>query len=224
MFRHLPNTLTCLNLVTGSIGCISILRGDYEQAIYFVLIAGLFDFLDGFAARLLKVQSAIGKELDSLADMVSFGLLPALYLLVRIEDHTDHPLLPYIALIVAAFSALRLAKFNIDESQSDKFIGLPTPANAIFIATLNFLPLNLQPGLWALIAIALTTSLLLVANLPLIALKFKGTSWIKNKWKYLLIILIVLLVSVFQLTALPFIIPAYLLVSTLGNYLDPQNV
>lgn len=224
MLRHLPNTLTCLNLVTGSIGCISILRGDYEQAIYFVLIAGLFDFLDGFAARLLKVQSAIGKELDSLADMVSFGLLPALYLLVRIEDHTDHLLLPYIALIVAAFSALRLAKFNIDESQSDKFIGLPTPANAIFIATLNFLPLNLQPGLWALIAIALTTSLLLVANLPLIALKFKGTSWIKNKWKYLLIILIVLLVSVFQLTSLPFIIPAYLLVSILGNYLDPQNV
>ena len=113
MIKHIPNTLTCLNLTTGGIGAIFIIRGDYQLAIYFVLISALFDFFDGFAARMLKVQSDIGKELDSLADMVSFGLVPALYMFRVIESQTNHEYLPYYGLLIAAFSAIRLAKPRI---------------------------------------------------------------------------------------------------------------
>ncbi|MEQ8470635.1 MAG: CDP-diacylglycerol--serine O-phosphatidyltransferase [Marinoscillum sp.] len=224
MIRHLPNALTCLNLVTGAAGCISILKGDTEHAIYFVLVAGLFDFFDGFAARLLRVQSAIGKELDSLADMISFGLLPSLYLFVQLEQVTSRPYLPYIALTVAAFSALRLAKFNIDESQSDRFVGVPTPANAILITSITFLPTSVEAGPVLFTVIALATSYLLVSNLPMIALKFKGLAWQPNKWKYLLILSIIVLLSLFQVSSLPFLIPAYLVISILGNFIDSKNV
>ncbi len=217
MIRHIPNTLTCLNLITGGAGCIFIIRNDYHLAVYFVLIAALFDFLDGFAARLLKVQSAIGKELDSLADMISFGLLPALYMFRVLEGQSELSLLPYYGLLIAACSALRLARFNIDERQSNQFLGLPTPANTILITSLSYLPAGWQLNtMTSLIAITLS-SLLLVANMPMIALKFKSFGWKGNELRFLLVFTIGILAVTFTLNSLPFIIPAYIIVSVLGN-------
>ncbi len=216
MKKHIPNFLTSLNLVTGAIGCFYLIEQDHHRAIYFVILAAFFDFLDGFIARLLKVQSGIGKELDSLADVVSFGLLPAVYMVMSIRQQTDHQFLPYFGLLIAALSAIRLAKFNLDTRQTDQFIGLPTPANAIMITSLSFLPGSFSLGVPALLIITLITSLILVANLPLIALKFIGFSWVSNQWKYLLIIAIVILVSIFREKALPLIIPVYLLISVLN--------
>ncbi|MBR07064.1 MAG: CDP-diacylglycerol--serine O-phosphatidyltransferase [Rickettsiales bacterium] len=224
MIKHIPNTLTCLNLTTGGIGAIFIIRGDYQLAIYFVLISALFDFFDGFAARMLKVQSDIGKELDSLADMVSFGLVPALYMFRVIESQTNHEYLPYYGLLIAAFSAIRLAKFNIDTRQSDQFIGLPTPANSILITSLAFLPGGWDLSLVASLIVITLSSLMLVANVPMIALKFKSFGWKGNEWRYLLIISILTLGVIFSINALPFIIPLYIVLSVAGNLVQSKQV
>ena len=224
MKKHIPNTLTCLNLITGGIGAIFIIRADYDLAIYFVLISALFDFFDGFAARMLKVQSVIGKELDSLADMVSFGLVPALYMLRVLEGQTNIENLPYYGLLIAAFSAVRLAKFNVDDRQSDQFIGLPTPANTIMIASLSFLPANWEITLIATIVIITVSSFLLVANVPMIALKFKSFGWKGNELRFILILSIVILGIIFGINALPFIIPVYILLSLIGNFISKKVV
>lgn len=210
--------ITCLNLLTGAAGCVVIIEGNYHVAIYFVAIAGFFDFLDGLAARLLGVQSAIGKELDSLADMISFGLLPSLYMLMVMRNlNPAYELLPYVALGIAAFSALRLARFNIDDRQTNEFIGLPTPANALMATSLSFWPIATD-HLWGMMVFILVSCGLLVANLPLIALKFKGTGWVANKWKYILILLITGALIGFQSAALPLVIPLYLLISIIRNF------
>lgn len=224
MKKHTPNTLTCLNLITGGIGAIFIIRADYDLAIYFVLVSALFDFFDGFAARMLKVQSVIGKELDSLADMVSFGLVPALYMFRVLEGQTNIQYLPYYGLLIAAFSALRLAKFNVDDRQSDQFIGLPTPANTIMIASLSFLPANWEITLIATIVIITVSSFLLVANVPMIALKFKTFGWKGNELRFILILSIVSLGIIFGINALPFIIPVYILLSLIGNFISKKVV
>jgi len=134
MKKHIPNTITCLNLFSGCIGVLMALKGDFVAVAYCVLASGIFDFFDGMVARLLHVKSAIGKELDSLADMVSFGFLPAvvMYMLIK-QTVVGMPYLPYIGFIVCIFSALRLAKFNIDERQSTDFIGLNTPMNTFYV-------------------------------------------------------------------------------------------
>lgn len=225
MKKHIPNTLTCLNLLTGALGCVEILQGDFHMAIYYVIIAGIFDFFDGFVARLLKVQSAIGKELDSLADMVSFGVLPALYMVMYIKvADAEPPYLMYAGLLIAAFSAIRLAKFNIDTRQSNTFIGVPTPANTILITSLSFLPDDWNPNAWILVAICVISSYLMVMEVPMIALKFKGTSFAANKWKYLLIAIIVVLLIIFKISALPFIIPTYIILSIIENQFDKKVV
>src|SRR5690242_18766414 len=139
MKKHIPNVLTCGNLLCGCLGIIFCLENRAVPIAYFVWVAGIFDFFDGFTARWLKVTSPIGKELDSLADMVSFGLLPSLVMYKMIEACTTNVYLPYTALMIAVCSALRLAIFNIDETQHDSFKGLNTPANTIFITGLPFL-------------------------------------------------------------------------------------
>jgi len=141
---HIPNTITLLNLFSGVMGIIWVLDGQLLYGAYFVLIAAGFDFLDGFVARLLKVQSEIGKELDSLADVVSFGVLPGIMLFTMVRDQAELPWLPYLTLIVPMLSAYRLAKFNLDTRQTDRFIGLPTPANALFISALPHLGLEME--------------------------------------------------------------------------------
>lgn len=193
---------------------------------YLVWLAAFFDFADGFAARALKVSSPMGKELDSLSDMVSFGVVPAYLVYSMLEQSTDQSYLPFLGFSIAAFSALRLAKFNIDVRQSDQFIGLPTPANALFFTGLLFLP---QGWEWAretafLVVITMLFSYLLVAELPLLALKFKNFAWAGNQAKYILIIISVVGIIVFKLIAIPFIILFYILLSVASNLLSAKEV
>jgi CDP-diacylglycerol---serine O-phosphatidyltransferase len=216
MIRHIPNLLTCCNLICGCVGVIFVLENRAWPAAYFVWLAGTFDFFDGFAARILKVSSPIGKELDSLADMVSFGLLPSvvMYKLFLVANAPGY--LPYAAFSIAVFSALRLAIFNIDETQRDSFRGVPTPANALFVTALPLLTgaiaLHLQ-NYWILIALTALLSWLLVSNIELFALKFKDFSWQQNKIRFTFLIVSVLLLVVLQVTAIPAIILLYIALS-----------
>lgn len=182
-------------------------------AAYFVWLSCLFDFFDGFVARLLKVSSPIGKELDSLADVISFGVVPSLVMYKLIGANTHVGLLPYIAFTIAAFSALRLAIFNVDETQTDSFRGLNTPANTIFITSLPLLPDAVGKWLyqdWLLVAITLVFSLLMVSNIRIFALKFKTFDWAENKLRFTFLLLAVLLLALLQVSALPLIILLYI--------------
>ena len=143
MKKHIPNTITCCNLICGCIATGFALKGDFSMAMTFIVMGAVFDFFDGFMARLLHVSSAIGKELDSLADCITFGFAPAAIVsaLLRlaplpVANETFAMVFPYVAFVIAAFSAIRLAKFNLDERQSTTFYGLPTPANALFWSAL----------------------------------------------------------------------------------------
>lgn len=219
--RHIPNALTCGNLLCGCIGIIFVLQYSTWSGVWFVLAAGIFDFFDGFAARMLKVSSPIGKELDSLADMVSFGVLPAVVMFQMIDAISSSNVLPYAAFSLAIFSALRLANFNIDENQKDTFIGVPTPANAMFITSLVYLK-----GPWDtaisndifLVVITLVFSFLLVAPWELFALKFKNYRWADNKVRFTFMAVSVLLLAVWQLAALPFVILLYILLSLMMRW------
>ena len=221
MKRHIPNFITCLNLLTGALGCIEILTGDYKIAIIYVAIAGVFDFFDGFAARMLQVKSDIGKELDSLADMVSFGLLPGLFMVKMIETQ-DAGIVRYAGLLVVVFSALRLAKFNIDTRQSEEFIGVPTPANTILLTSLVFLPF--EPGFIALLVLTLLSCFLLVSPFHLIALKFKSFGWKGNEFRFAIIFISVGLLAWFQEGGVPFIIPTYIILSIARNLFGAKSI
>lgn len=184
----------------------------------------VFDFLDGFAARILNVSSPIGKELDSLADMVTFGVLPAILMLQLLEPHTTGPL-KYVALLIAVFSALRLAKFNVDEKQQSVFIGLPTPANALFLSSLIFV-FERYPGLnqfYILVTIAIIFSLLLVAPLELFALKFKNYSWQGNEIRFVFLMLSLIAIIILQFLALPLIILSYIMLSVFVKVTSSQK-
>ena len=216
---QLPNFITLLNLLSGVLGILWVLEGQLLYGAYFVILSAGFDFLDGFAARLLKVQSDMGKELDSLADVVSFGVLPGILLYSLTKTQTDSQSLPYLTLIVPMLSAYRLAKFNLDTRQSDRFIGLPTPANALLLSTLPHLVAHwpeLAPWVTspiALVVIAWVASILLVSELPLIALKFKNSSFADNTYRYTLLCLGAFCFAWLQLAGIPLIIIAYLLLS-----------
>ncbi len=222
ILRHLPNALTCCNLLCGCLGIIAVWQGPADHAVWYVIAACVFDFFDGFAARALNVSSPIGKELDSLADMVSFGLLPSLVMYRMIDTLSSSEWLPYVAFSLAVFSALRLAKFNVDENQKDSFIGLPTPANALFITSLVFLtsPWDLFISQdFALVAITIVFSFLLVAPFELFALKFKSMAWKDNQLKFTFIAFSVLLLGIWQLAAMPFVILTYVAISLLKLWL-----
>ena len=212
MIRHIPNILTCLNLAIGCVGIYYVLKVGQPESFYFVIAAGVFDFLDGFAARILKVQSEIGKQLDSLSDLVSFGLLPSFFMLQLLENKSQYF---WIAILIVIFSAIRLAIFNTDSTQSDSFRGLPTPANAIMLTALIFLPFELYE--LTLISICLFSSLMLVSPIRLIALKFSSKNWKGNEARWILIIGVILFLIVFKWTFIPFLIPFYIVVSLLSN-------
>lgn len=190
-----------------------------EWAAYCIFIAAVFDFLDGFAARLLRVSSEIGKQLDSLADLVTFGVLPAFILFQLIQTQTSSEYLPFAAFMIGIFSAIRLAKFNIDERQSDRFIGVPTPANALLIATLPFLiqrfgaSVSFLENPYVLVLLAVIMSLLLVAELPLIALKFKTKGWKGNEFRFILIGLGGLFLVSLGWAGVPLLIITYIVLS-----------
>lgn len=213
MTKHIPNFLTCCNLICGCLGVVFVLEGRLFPAAYFVWIAGAFDFLDGFAARILKVSSPIGKELDSLADMVSFGLLPSIvvYKMMVLANAPEYG--QYLAFSIAVFSALRLAIFNVDTRQSDSFRGLPTPANAFMITVLPLLTgavATFLESYYVLAIITLLSSYLMVSGIELFALKFKNFSWADNKIRFTFLLLSVLLLAILQLTAIPLIILLYI--------------
>jgi len=204
---YIPNTVTCLNLLAGTIGVYHVLQGGEIAAIYFILIAGLFDFFDGFLARVLKVQSEIGKQLDSLADLVSFGLLPAVYMM-QILRESDFYL---IGASIVIFSALRLAIFNLDDSQTSSFKGLPTPANAIMLTSLAFSPIELYE--YTFVVICLVSCVLLLSPIRLLALKFSSLGWKGNEARWILIVGSVGLFIAFKWNFLPILIPFYVVVS-----------
>ena len=223
----IPNTLTSSNLFCGCIGIVFAFNNQLEYAATMIWIAGVFDFLDGFSARILKVSSEIGKQLDSLADMVTFGVLPGILLYQMILNTNSFIYLPYIAFIIVIFSAIRLAIFNIDARQSDTFIGLPTPANAFCISAFPFVLNDFNTITNHQIAIVLSVytllfSWLLVADIKMLALKFKSFTWFGNEVGWIFIILSILLLAVFQITALPIVIGLYILISVIYNILTER--
>lgn len=222
--KHIPNAITCLNLFSGCIAAVAALEFNYTLAAGLVFLSAVFDFCDGLAARQLKAYSAIGKELDSLADMVSFGFVPSavVFSLLRqqmaLQELSEY--VPYIAFLIAIFSALRLAIFNIDERQTTTFIGMPTPANALFwvsLAAYNAMhPLNiLTPGL--LIVMVVVFSLLLVAEIPMFSLKIKNLSFKKNIAQFSIVIAAVVFLLFFNLLGISLTILLYILMSVLLN-------
>lgn len=218
MIRHLPNFLTLCNLVCGAVAILFLLEGNTMPTAWLVWVCCVFDFLDGFAARSLKVSSPIGKELDSLADVISFGLLPAFYMYTLIGQHTTNAWLPFAGLSIAAFSALRLAIFNVDETQSDTFKGLNTPANTLFITSLGLLPAVITKYIfidWILVGIAIGFSLLLVSNLRFFAFKFKSAGWKGNELRYTFIGLSIVYLVAFGTSGIPLIILSYIAISAI---------
>jgi CDP-diacylglycerol---serine O-phosphatidyltransferase len=234
--RHIPNILTGFNLLSGLISITMVLQGSFVLASVFIFIAAVFDYLDGTAARLLDARSELGKQLDSLADVVSFGVAPGIIMfqLLFLPCSGSCNILerlhvtPYIALLIPICSALRLAKFNIDSRQAETFIGLPTPANAIFFASIP-LVLFLQPHLFSmirlefmfdffsntriLVMLAVFFSYLMISDFRIFSMKFKSTAWKGNEARYILLLLSLLMVIFFSLSAIPLIILAYLLLS-----------
>ena len=212
MKKSIPNFITCLNLTAGTVGIYFTLIEGEPKAIYFVLIGAFFDFLDGLVARLLQVSSELGKQLDSLADLITFGLLPSFYILVLLKEQSP---LFWIAVLIAIFSAIRLGRFNIDETQRDSFLGLPTPANAIMLTSIAFVPFQLSAN--AIIGITLLSCLLLVSNIRMIALKFAHYGWKGNEFRWVLLGSIVVLTIVFKWTVVPLLTPFYVVVSLLSS-------
>ncbi len=222
MKKHIPNAVTCLNLFSGCLGIVFAFQGELKSASCAILIAAILDFLDGMLARLLKSYSDIGKELDSLADMVSFGVLPSviIYQLFLQSPQITGAWINYSAFIISIFSALRLAKFNIDVRQSENFIGLPTPANALLISSLPFIMDQgiafvdlyiLNPVFLVLFSIGM--GILLVSEIPLISLKFKNIDLKQNRLRYILVFSSLVLLLLFKFAAVPLILILYFLIS-----------
>jgi CDP-diacylglycerol--serine O-phosphatidyltransferase len=227
--KHIPNAITCLSLASGCIACVAALDGRLSGAAIWIIIAAVFDFLDGFAARLLKAYSPMGKELDSLSDMVSFGVAPGMVVfhLLREACLSFPPglpaYIPYLAFVIPVFSGLRLAKFNLDARQTTSFIGLPVPAHALFWSSLAY---SLQPvihhlnqALFAalLILSATLTSLLLVSELPMFSLKVKSPAWKGNEVRYILAGCAILFVILFGFLGISGAICLYVLLSAFSR-------
>jgi len=229
MRAAIPNAITLGNLLLGCIGLSFAAWGDLSAAAFCIFGAAVLDFLDGFAARLLKAQSAIGKDLDSLADVVSFGVLPAFLLFQLAASLPGMAHSEYFIFIIALASALRLARFNHDTRQSDGFIGLPTPANAILIAALiiwlgaegaTWMPLLNK---WYLFGAGALLSYLLLSPIPMMAFKFKSFSWSENKERYLFLIFSLFLLLWHAYLGLAFVILTYVSWSVLRLLLPKRK-
>ncbi len=244
MKQHIPNFVTLLNVFCGSIAVFFAVNGNMKLTALFVFLGVFFDFFDGLLARKLKVQSNLGLQLDSLADMITSGLVPGLVMfylfnlagpdwvelsanqsITTVLSMSSNSFLPFFGLLITLASAYRLANFNIDENQTDVFIGLPTPANALLILSLplimEFQNSDIMNAIilnkWFLIAVTLVSSYLLNANIKLLALKFKNWRFKDNAARYILIILAAILIIVFQFAAIPLIILVYIIISLLNK-------
>ncbi len=245
--KYIPNLLTLLNLLSGTIAVYFAVKEAFIIAAFFVFLGIFFDFFDGFAARLLKTQGELGKQLDSLADVVTSGVVPGIVLLQLISNSIENKswenaansvlitgnehyftstfFISLIGLFFTLGAAYRLAKFNIDERQTNSFIGLPTPAAALVVLSLplilnfsgNEFATAIIQNVWFLVGVTLLLTYLMNAEIPLFSLKFKDYSWKKNKIKYLFIILTAILSALFQFIAIPLVILLYVLLSTIEN-------
>ena len=237
--KHIPNAITLLNLASGLLAIIAIFKGYYDEAFLFVCLGIFFDFWDGFFARKFKVSGELGLQLDSLADVVTSGVVPGLMifkLLLDIqeddtsiyyltEDYYYMGFVPYLGFIITLASAYRLAKFNIDTRQSDSFIGLPTPANALFIMSIPMIQfdgthewlVNALFNPFVLLIISFVSAYMLNAEIPLFSLKIKDFSWDKNKLQVFFLAIAATLFLFLGFTALPFIILLYVAISVVNN-------
>lgn len=226
--RNIPNSITCCNLISGCIATYNAFLGDIRMALLWIIVGAVFDFFDGMSARLLKVSSPIGKELDSLADDITFGFAPSaiIFYELSIMEYPSEllmlkPHLPYFAFVMAAYSALRLAKFNLDERQSLGFIGLPTPANALFWGALFVGAQNFMESTAYMLPVVLlmicVSCWLLIAEVPMFALKFKQWGWKGNEVKYIFLISCLPLLMIFGITAFSVIIAWYVVLSVVVN-------
>jgi len=240
IIRHLPNLLTSLNLLSGSLAVPLALTGNLQEAAWLILAGFLFDLSDGLVARLLNAQSALGRELDSLADVITFGLAPAALLFgltqrlnpeaaFGLHNPTGQVLVNLVPFILPVFAGLRLARFNIDERQTHCFIGLAVPANGLMVLALPLI-LQDQPGSflvpwlesgWFIPVYSVVVSFLMISPIRLYSLKIKGFSWNLNKFTYLFLILCLILLVAFQYTGLFLVVPAYLLI---GSILESRFV
>ncbi len=230
--KHIPNFITLMNLFSGILSVYFSMTGDLSLAGFMIFLAALFDFFDGMAARLLNAKTPIGADLDSLADVVSFGVAPGfiLFQMIRFSLGFEfYPIenvayLPFIAFVIPLFGALRLAKFNVDESQTDLFKGLPIPAQAIVISAFPIIVFtcfadnpNLYSELitntWFLIGSGIVLSFLMVSNLPMFSLKFSNFLWKENQTRYLFLIMSVVLLALLRIAAIPLIVLLYILLS-----------
>ncbi len=240
MKNHIPNTITLFNMLSGILSIYSAMSGYLDLSAYLIFVAAIFDFFDGFAARLLNAKSEMGAELDSLADVVSFGVAPGFILFQMINLSHGQPttlggefnIIPFIAFIVPAFGALRLAKFNVDDTQTTSFLGLPIPALGILIASLPLIRTHLYEdrelfymvitNTYFLLMVAVIGSFLMVSRFPMFALKFEGFGWKKNMTKYIFLGVSLLLLIFLQIVAVPFIILFYLFMSLVIYLVDIQ--
>ncbi len=241
MKKHIPNTITTLNLLCGCLAIANAFTGELYVSSLLIFVGTIFDFMDGAAARLLKVSNPLGEQLDSLSDMVSFGLAPGIILFQYINHlHAVNPSdlisnyswLPYLAFIIPVFSSFRLAKFNIDTRQTSSFIGLPTPANAgffIFIVVIYFFPdfpqiiptknivLPIISNPITMLSLGIVFSFLLLAEIPMFSLKMKSLKWKGNELPLTFILLFFLFLALFSLVAFPLILLLYVLWSTIAK-------
>ena len=228
MKKHVPNTITCLNLISGCIATYWAFQSFYAMALLFIVIGAVFDFFDGLTARLLNVSSPIGKELDSLADCITFGFAPSAIVFSKLMElfpmsYTfPNEWIPFLAFVMTAFSALRLAKFNLDERQALGFIGLPTPANALFWGSLivgtGDKIAALPHAFWLLLLGTFVSSYLLVSEIPMFALKFKTWGWKGNDVKYIFLVTCIPILLLMGISGISVIIAWYVILSVFNNY------
>ncbi len=244
---HVPNSITLLNLLCGCMAIVAAFKYDLVLASILIFVGGFFDYVDGTVARLLDARSDLGKQLDSLADVVTFGVVPGIIVYQLLNEPSLTANYPFIAnniayisgipFLLTLFSAVRLAKFNIDDRQTISFLGLPTPANAIFWASIPLIfksidPANIPQGIiehiesliylcfrnpYVLLSLSVIMSMCLVLEIPLFSLKFKSLKWADNKTRYLFILTSILLIVLFNVFALPIIIILYIVFSVVNN-------
>ena len=236
--KHIPNTITLLNLLAGLLALIHAFNGNYNEAFSLVCLGIFFDYWDGFFARIWKVQSLIGLQLDSLADMVTSGVVPGLVMYKMLADIQENQsqynltedtyymgVVPYLGFLITLASCYRLAKFNIDTRQTDSFIGLPTPANALLIMSIPMIQFHSEfewlvdflSNPYVLVGVTVLSSYLLNAEIPLFSLKVKSFSWEKYKMQVVFLILSLILIILLEFIAIPIIILLYVILSVVNN-------
>ena len=236
MKKHIPNFITSLNLFSGCVAIVMAFEGAFLWVVFWVIAAAIFDFLDGMAARVLNAPSKIGKELDSLADVVSFGVAPAVAVFIMLRSYTNYleslatiqSYIPYLAFIIPIFSALRLAKFNIDERQTSSFLGLPTPANALFWISYVYGMYNISTTnnfmLFLTLFLIIVLSLLMVSEIPMFSFKLKNMQLKGNEKPLLLSVCAITLLLICGVSGLAWTVLLYILISIVSVQLQRKSV